>query len=118
MRRAIALVLLALIGFPLIAETRSADASSGLPDCCRRNGKHHCAMQGVDPSGPSLGSARCPSWPAQTAALLDLQAPSPVVSESGSLPLSYAGISFSRYAVFSAQFKGRPRKRGPPVRFD
>jgi hypothetical protein len=47
-RRWISILLLALIGVfyaaPLL-HAASSDPESQLPACCRRNGKHHCAMK-------------------------------------------------------------------------
>ena len=45
MRRIPAILLVVLYGFSLIsAAWFSPDAGSGLPACCRRDGKHHCEM--------------------------------------------------------------------------
>jgi hypothetical protein len=45
MRRACAAILLVLFSYPLIAPAfASGPDDSQLPACCRRNGKHHCAM--------------------------------------------------------------------------
>jgi hypothetical protein len=68
MRRALAILLAALFSFELIAPALLADAASDVPACCRRNGKHHCAMadgSGEAPTGPSLKSleSRCPFFP-------------------------------------------------------
>jgi hypothetical protein len=58
MRRALSLLLLAVLSFPLIAPALLARNSADLPKCCRRDGKHHCGMDDQDgtagsPSGPS-----------------------------------------------------------------
>src|SRR5579872_5652376 len=64
MRRISAILLLALFSFSLIGPLSFAqDAESNLPACCRRGGKHHCAMTTVrseSSSGPALQTARCP----------------------------------------------------------
>lgn len=45
MRRAWAAILVVLFSYPLIAPAfASLPSDSELPACCRRNGKHHCAM--------------------------------------------------------------------------
>ena len=120
MRRAIASVMLVLISFPLIGGGLFADASSGVPSCCRRNGQHHCEMAAMDSSsqGEAVLPARCASWPRSAIAQLDVRAPLPVVSPTGSQPLSHSAISFSSQGAFWAQYQGRVLKRGPPVRFD
>src|SRR5579863_4943018 len=72
MRRALAFLLAALFSFELIAPALLADAASDLPACCRRNGKHHCAMadgSGDDSSAPSLKAlgSKCPFFPKSAA---------------------------------------------------
>jgi hypothetical protein len=44
MRRATAITLLLLFGWLLAAPLLAADPERNLPPCCRRHGKHHCAM--------------------------------------------------------------------------
>ncbi len=69
MRRALAAMLVVLFSFPLIAPAlASGPNDSQLPACCRRNGKHHCAMQMAEMTRePSLAlchvSEKCPYAP-------------------------------------------------------
>lgn len=68
MRRAPASLLLAVIGLPLITPLLLADARSQLPACCRRDGKHHCAMAAMiahtaEGPGFAVSAARCPLFP-------------------------------------------------------
>ena len=68
MRRTIALSLLLLFTSMLIAPLLAPDAEASLPPCCRRHGKHHCAMQLMlaqsgTPSGPPALEEKCPLWP-------------------------------------------------------
>src|SRR2546423_14152062 len=70
MRRVWALLLVAFVSFSLIDLTLFADGASTLAACCRRDGKHHCAMMGSMPAPPSVSSsssqvasARCPNFP-------------------------------------------------------
>jgi hypothetical protein len=44
MRRALAITLLSLFGWMLIAPLLAQNPDAGLPPCCRRHGKHHCSM--------------------------------------------------------------------------
>ena len=44
MRRAIAISLMMLFSWTLMAPLFVPDADASLPACCRRNGKHHCNM--------------------------------------------------------------------------
>lgn len=70
MRRAWAAILVVLFSYPLIAPAfASSPVDSQLPACCRRDGKHHCAMQMADmevgniPSGLTTVSEKCPWAP-------------------------------------------------------
>jgi hypothetical protein len=75
MRRILAITLLLAFGSPLaipllasVADLQSKDAQSSLPACCRRNGKHHCALTmatalaGVN-NGPAMQAPPCPLYP-------------------------------------------------------
>ena len=61
------MLLVALFGFaPISPLVLASDADSRLPACCRRGGKHSCAMMASQPassSGPTLQAARCVSFP-------------------------------------------------------
>lgn len=70
MRRAWAALMVLLFSFPLIAPAlASRPDESRLPACCRRNGKHHCAMQMAEaataniPSRLVTLSEKCPYAP-------------------------------------------------------
>ena len=119
MRRLVAMPLLALFSLSLISPAVSvSSAESNLPECCRREGKHRCAMpeSGSDPaSGPVWQAAKCSSFPAHAA----VPKPDPgqirVYQASAGLfagcwtshakPEGLCRISFSRVG----------QKRGPPV---
>ena len=68
MRRAIASLLLAVLGFPLITLASLADPRPELPACCRRDGKHHCASAAAEQASP-VGAViqgvqpKCPFFP-------------------------------------------------------
>ena len=68
MRRILASLLLGVFSFPLIGPALFADAESNLPACCRRDGKHRCAMMDADShesGGVALQAAKfkCPFFP-------------------------------------------------------
>jgi hypothetical protein len=76
MRRALASLLLAVHSFPLVEGFLFADSESKLPSCCRRGGRHHCAMmaQSEEPAGIAIASpARCASWPKAEVRFTDFQ---------------------------------------------
>lgn len=77
MRRAPAALLLLVFSFPLIAPLfASGPDESQLPACCRRDGKHHCAMAmgGMElanvPSRYIVVSEKCPCCPFTHAQLM------------------------------------------------
>jgi len=66
MRRSLATFLVTLFSVPLISPFLLQSSVPDLPACCRRGGKHHCAMgsmAGADQSqGPELRE-KCPVFP-------------------------------------------------------
>jgi len=68
MRRAIAISLMMLFSWTLIAPLVPADAEANLPPCCRANGKHHCMCRMRHRFGNQKGLAtvteKCPCSPA------------------------------------------------------
>lgn len=66
MQRACATLLLALFSFLLGAPVLFADADANLPACCRRLGRHHCAMPSEQTSAPAVKSAPCSFFPSVT----------------------------------------------------
>ena len=68
MRRSISLALLLLFGLLPLTPLFAPDSEANLPACCRRSGKHHCAMR---MAGVALGgrtgfntvSEKCPCYP-------------------------------------------------------
>lgn len=66
MRRFSAILLLALFSSSLLSPAFSASSQSALSACCRRDGKHHCAMQGDEGAAKSgvgiEAQARCPLY--------------------------------------------------------
>jgi len=67
MRRAFATLLVLVFSLPLIAPAfASGPDDAQLPACCRRGGKHHCAMNmevGNIPSRFHVASEKCPYSP-------------------------------------------------------
>ena len=120
MRRALASLLLAVFGFPSIAPVVFADAESNLPECCRRGGKHHCAMMTDDApvKGVSLRSAhpRCPLYPGISAApAVEYVA---VLNSSGIVfgaLANPAAIHVQTQAVYRISFSRARQERGPPA---
>lgn len=120
-RRLLAISLLILFGLPFALPLFGARAAEAeLPLCCRRNGKHHCAMMGsIDPErGPSMRTVadKCP-YSIAPPAILVLPSFTPPTAAS-----VFAGIT--RHPAIAAQSEAQRRisfdrarqKRGPPSR--
>jgi hypothetical protein len=117
-RRILAVLLIALFGLLAVSPALSADPESNLPACCRRAGKHHCAMAAESgaSSGPAFQSGgRCPYFPGS---LVTTSSP---VAIAGVFSLSIfappAGYSAMRCATAAGATFSPSRshqKRGPP----
>jgi hypothetical protein len=120
MRRVLASFLLAVFSFPLIAPAIFADVQSNLPECCRRTGKHHCAMT-MD-EAPSTGVSfrsvqpRCPLYSGA------LSTPAgeyvAILKRSGAIVgalVSHPAIQLQVEAGYRVSFNRSSQKRGPPV---
>ena len=124
MRQALAIFLLVLFSFSLISPTVSAGFAAKLPVCCRRDGKHHCAMtnmgdlQESPSSGLALraGQPRCPNYPttgavptqSQTVQLKGSQAISPLIP-------SHRAIQEQTETHLHLSLNSSHPKRGPPI---
>jgi hypothetical protein len=127
MRRILAITLLLAFGSPLAipllasaADLQSKDALSNLPACCRRNGKHHCALTmatalaGVN-SGVALQAPPCPLYPTPSAPLR--------LTPATLTPAPTLAIALHRTASPSVHGRSRAasalpaanQKRGPPT---
>ena len=116
-RRGSAALLLVLFGFSLITPALSAsDPESQLPPCCRRTGKHHCAMTASDSSSGPAFQALCSSYP--TAAAVPVK---PVVSLSAIslaafvVPVTRPAIRPHTQSLCHGSFSRTRQKRGPPI---
>lgn len=117
MRRALASILIAVFSFPLFAAVTLAGGAREIPACCRRNGKHHCAMTESQPSGAPTFAAtqlKCPLYP--KANLSPRASHSPALGaavDSGALRQFRSAITpatvYPRIASSSSALK-----RGPP----
>ena len=121
MRRALAFLLAALFSFELIAPALLASAASDVPACCRRNGKHHCAMadgSGEAPAGPSVKAleSKCPFFP-KTAAVSGYSktVALSVAPLAGAPSLTGSAIKTPRDNRSRTALRSLVRKRGPPT---
>jgi hypothetical protein len=118
MRRVSAILLLTLLSFSLIGPAVFAsDPESNLPACCRRLGKHHCAMdaQGASSSEPSLQSGACPSFPGMRAVSASANTVLPPTSAAAMTPILSHPVSRPHTKpLLHIAFGLAGQKRGPP----
>jgi hypothetical protein len=122
MRRVLALPLLLVFSWMLIAPAFGPDADANLPACCRRGGKHHCTMHrmgqiGGSQKGFTSVSEKCPYCPASTCAV----APVTYKPETGNalyikLVSMPARASRTKVLYRISLFRSH-QKRGPPNLF-
>ena len=119
LRRNLALLLLAVMISPIVALLLASSPESNLPACCRRNGKHHCAIMSPEPersSRPSLYACRCPEYPN-----LSFLSGSRLVyfalsrNASFSPPVPRPTIALSARSFDVERFSRSSQKRGPPT---
>ena len=119
MRRTLAMLLVALFGFGLMGPVVSASEEDfRLPACCRRDGKHSCAMTAIQrgsSSGHSVQAARCRLFPSAKAF-----PPGRTVSLRGASRMIFGGLvshSASRSQVevlYRTSYSRACQGRAPP----
>ena len=123
-RRISATLLLAAISFPLVAlmALASSGPDSGLPACCRKDGKHKCAMSGMmdETSGPSFrATSQCPLFPSSSAAPVCRTTGAPVPSRQQVCGIAtFVSRPEQAEAQYRISFNRSRQKRGPPSQFD
>jgi hypothetical protein len=117
-RRALASLLVALFGFPLIAPLLAASPESQLPACCRRLGKHRCEMASTTSTDgkPVLQASHCASFPATGLVLATQYAATVAAPRRLSVALATTQVrnAASTAGSTTVVYRACP-KRGPPV---
>jgi hypothetical protein len=119
MRRAIALSMLMLFSWTLLAPILAPSADATLPACCRRNGKHRCNMRTMAPAGGdrrgfSTVSEKCPCRPSAASVVRSS------TFEPEAASLFYAEVrrhpaqASQTEALFRLSARRSHQKRGPP----
>jgi hypothetical protein len=121
MRCILAMLVLAITGFgPVVPLLLTSDAGVSVPQCCRRDGKHHCAMAATQPSsGPALQAGRCQFFPGAQAVPVP-SSRTAVVKDARTVFAALVGIygSVSRTeALCRISYSRAGQKRGPPLLF-
>jgi len=119
LRRILAISLLLIFGLPLFAPLSGwSEASADTPACCRRDGKHHCAMDGSSSRQKqqvTIVAEKCPCSPASLASVTVLpftpSAASAIFAGIAKHPATHPQVE-ARYRV---SFDRSRLKRGPPA---
>ena len=116
MRRGMALLLVALFSFSLIAPAvLASDAASKVPACCRRDGKHHCTSANPS-SGRSVRTAKCATFPYPTVLQANQFAGFHLISNAAAIVFFSHPASISRAETQSRiSYSQAGQKRGPPA---
>jgi hypothetical protein len=121
-RRLLAISLLLLFSFLLVSPLLASDVvEANLPACCRRAGKHHCAMSfdAGSQQGRSISivAEKCPCAPAVPATFhLSVFAPPADDAVFAGLA-SHPAIHTQIEAQYRISFDRARQKRGPPTLF-
>jgi hypothetical protein len=120
MRGIFAMLLVALFSFSLISPAvLASDADSNLAVCCRRGGKHHCAMMATpseSSSGPSVQAGTCPFFPVAKGVPASRTARLPGISQAVFARLvSHPASRPQKAALCRISFSRAGQKRGPPI---
>jgi hypothetical protein len=119
MRRLLAITIAVLLGFTLAAPLFDVSASTTVPECCRRNGQHHCmggmaSDTGSDPAFSSV-APQCPRFPIAS------PAPQPHSfvphwAQTAGIPFSVRPASLRETeAQYRVSYARSRQKRGPPT---
>ena len=120
MRRALAMLLVVVFSYPLIAPAVAARLDlSALPACCRPNGKHHCMMSMMmTVNVPSRYQAVSETCPYRPFANVTLMLPHAIAART--TPAAAAQAAGPAAAVrdveagYRISFHRARQKRGPP----
>jgi hypothetical protein len=120
--RFVAIALLLLFAGDMALPALLADGESTLPACCRRDGKHHCAMlemlekQERD-AGPSWRAAarKCPLFPKSTpASCIDQTTPLRVAACFAGAIVAHPVSKAQSEVLYRISHSRARQKRGPP----
>ena len=125
MRRLLSILLLAILGLgPAMAEVPARGLFSGwtgkvdeshVPVCCRRGGKHHCAMNATEDGERAISANEpCPCAPRGLVSTAPtIAAMAAAQTHATPLAVTLRGLRAGREAAFRNERRARP-KRGPP----
>jgi hypothetical protein len=116
MRRLLAITITLLLSFTLAAPLFVIDSANSLPECCRRNGRHHCAtMSGSTESSFTTIGARCAAFPKPSALPALHSFALSMVSTTRTELFVHPSASPQTEARYRIAFARSRQKRGPPA---
>lgn len=128
LQKFLAILMLAIIGgfyaAPLV-QAASNDPDAGLPACCRRHGKHHCAMMDFYLKSVASGAPvvryipeHCPFYPhSKTVPAVSSHAGLAPSAAFFAAVVSHTAVRPQTHAVYSLSLDRSRQKRGPPTHF-
>jgi hypothetical protein len=117
-RKGVIAALLCLIATPAIVPLGFSDFHSNLPDCCRRNGKHHCDMTlmgATESPGFTAASPKCPLFPKLVSVRQGMQLYPVAVREFGKGLVNQPAPPAQAEIVHGVSSARAHPKRGPPA---
>jgi hypothetical protein len=120
MRRVIALSLMMLFSWTLIAPFFAPNADANLPACCRKNGKHHCMMRMMERRGGlqkgfTSVSEKCPCFPVSTCAIYSPIFKPEAEGQFSADVVRHPAIAPQSEVFYRISFLRSHQKRGPPI---
>jgi hypothetical protein len=120
MRRAIAISLMILFSWTLIAPFLARDSDANLPACCRRSGKHHCAMRMMsqladNQRGFTTVREKCPYCPLSISSIKSPAYKSVAAGAFYAEFVSHPALAPQTEAHYRISSLRSHQKRGPPT---
>jgi len=118
MRRSVAISLTLLFSWLLVLPLFAAPIASSVPSCCRKGGKHQCAMGMTQASdtGPAISSIakKCPCFP-QVVGVSHIQVCTPAAEKAVVAGLTRrTSVSWQSEAGYHISSDRSRQERGPP----
>lgn len=121
LHRLLAILLTLVFSLSLITPLLAASPDSQLPACCRKDGKHACAMRktaSAPANGPTVSAVKqaCPLYPASAPSFASTSPIAPPALRAGPAALCSSGrlLANAEHHAHAALGHSVP-KRGPPA---
>ena len=121
--RVLAIALLLVLAGNTALPAFFSDPESTLPSCCRRDGKHHCAMMAMiemveqdEDAGPSWKAVqqKCAQFPKSFVGVHSVPSAPPRPNVAGDLTVSHPATKAQPETLYRISQSRTRQKRGPP----